>query len=74
MYHFDVYRLESTDEFIEFGGEEYFSNGICVIEWGNMIKSILPKDYMEINFTKDDLDLDIRNLEITMHGNFRNIL
>lgn len=34
IYHFDVYRLEDVDEFYAIGGEEYFSSGICIIEWG----------------------------------------
>lgn len=74
IYHFDVYRLESSDEFLEFGGEEYFTKGISVIEWGNIIKSVLPSNYLEINFTKDNDDLDIRYLNITAHGNFSVIL
>ena len=32
IYHFDVYRLEDSSEFYEIGGEEYFENGICLIE------------------------------------------
>ena len=40
IYHFDVYRLADVDEFYAMGGEEYFENGICLIEWGEMIESI----------------------------------
>ena len=36
------------------GGDEYFSNGICLIEWGEMIESILPKHYTKITFKKND--------------------
>ena len=35
------------------GGDEYFSNGICLIEWGEMIESILPKHYTKITFKKN---------------------
>lgn len=64
IYHFDVYRLENSDEFYAIGGEEYFSNGICIIEWGEMIKDTLPKDYIQITFSKDDLDENVRVLNV----------
>ena len=54
IYHFDVYRLADIDEFYAMGGEEYFENGICLIEWGEMIESILPDHYTKITFKKDD--------------------
>ena len=53
IYHFDVYRLEDSSEFYEIGGEEYFEKGICLIEWGELIKDALPKDYLEITFSKN---------------------
>lgn len=52
IYHFDVYRLEDIDEFYAMGGEEYFENGICIIEWGEQIEEILPKNYTKITFSK----------------------
>ena len=48
IYHFDVYRLADIDEFYAIGGEEYFSKGICIIEWGEIIEDILPKDTIRI--------------------------
>ncbi|HYW35553.1 MAG TPA: tRNA (adenosine(37)-N6)-threonylcarbamoyltransferase complex ATPase subunit type 1 TsaE [Balneolaceae bacterium] len=43
VYHFDCYRLESSREALEIGAEEYFyGEGVCVIEWPERIKSILP--------------------------------
>lgn len=65
IYHFDVYRLEDSSEFYEIGGEEYFENGICLIEWGELIKDALPKDYIHIVFKKDDNDETLRILEIS---------
>ena len=64
IYHFDVYRLEDSDEFYAMGGDEYFSNGICLIEWGEMIEDILPKPYTKIIFSKSDDDSDFRELKI----------
>lgn len=65
IYHFDVYRLEDTSEFYEIGGEEYFENGICLIEWGELIEDALPKDYIHIVFKKDEQNENVRILEIT---------
>mgnify|MGYP001625588891 FL=1 len=64
VYHFDVYRLEDSDEFYAMGGDEYFSKGICLIEWGEMIEDILPKPYIKIIFSKDEENSDYRKLEI----------
>ena len=64
IYHFDVYRLEDSDEFYAMGGDEYFSNGICLIEWGELIKDALPKNYIHISFSKDEKDDDKRRITI----------
>ncbi len=64
IYHFDVYRLEDSSEFYEIGGEEYFENGICLIEWGELIQDALPKEYLHITFSKDDTDENLRILNI----------
>jgi len=62
IYHFDVYRLSDSSEFLEIGGEEYFENGICLIEWGELIEDILPKKYIHITFEKDDENENIRRI------------
>ena len=64
IYHFDVYRLEDPDEFYAIGGEEYFEKGICLIEWGERIKDILPRPYTEIVFEKDLDNPDYRKLTL----------
>lgn len=64
IYHFDVYRLVDVDEFYAMGGDEYFSNGICLIEWGEMLESILPEHYIKITFNKSDDDVNYRELVI----------
>ena len=75
IFHFDVYRLEDVDEFYAIGGDEYFNSGISIIEWGELIKDALPKDYIEIVFHKDDNDENLRILDIYLHGNkYENII
>lgn len=64
IYHFDVYRLADIDEFYAIGGEEYFSEGICIIEWGEIIKEALPAHYIKIDIEKDKDNLDKRIITI----------
>lgn len=71
IYHFDVYRLEDIDEFYAIGGEEYFDKGICLIEWGEMIEEILPKDYLKIKFERSFENETIRKIIFEECGNFR---
>ena len=68
IYHFDVYRLESSDEFYAIGGEEYFSKGICIIEWGEIIEDALPPSYINITFDKDADDENRRIIKIDYIG------
>lgn len=54
LYHFDTYRIEDPDEMYEIGFNEYLdSGGICVIEWAELIKEILPEDAVKITIEKD---------------------
>lgn len=67
IYHFDVYRLEDVDEFYAIGGEEYFDKGVCIIEWGEMIKEALPERYLEIQFERDFENETKRKLLFNLH-------
>lgn len=68
LYHFDVYRLQSIEEFYAIGGEEYFDNGICIIEWGEMIQEALPNNYLQIEFTRNLENETLRTLTLTPFG------
>ncbi len=74
IYHFDVYRLSDTEEFYAIGGEEYFENGICIIEWGEIILDALPKDYIHITFEKSTDNENERLLKIETVGDKYNDL
>ena len=69
IYHFDVYRLNSIDEFYAIGGEEYFDNGICIVEWGEMILDALPPTYTQIQFERNLENPNTRFLKIENIGN-----
>ncbi len=64
IFHFDVYRLESEDEFYAIGGEEYFDKGICLIEWGEIIEEALPNKYIKISFNRNLVEENKREIII----------
>ena len=54
FYHFDVYRIGDVEEMEEIGYQDcFFGEGICLIEWANLIEEILPEHYKEITIEKD---------------------
>lgn len=49
IYHFDLYRLESVEEALDLGVEDYFDSGaLCLIEWPERIDDILPDDTVKV--------------------------
>lgn len=54
FYHFDVYRIGDVEEMDEIGYEDYiYGQGVCLIEWANLIEEILPPNHTEIVIEKD---------------------
>ncbi|MBR4732095.1 MAG: tRNA (adenosine(37)-N6)-threonylcarbamoyltransferase complex ATPase subunit type 1 TsaE [Lachnospiraceae bacterium] len=54
FYHFDVYRIGDVEEMDEIGYEDYFfGQGVCLIEWANLIEEILPESYVRVTIEKD---------------------
>lgn len=54
IYHFDLYRLESLDEALEIGVEDYFDSGaVCLIEWPERVADILPDDTVRVDITEE---------------------
>lgn len=66
FYHFDVYRIADVEEMDEIGYEDYFyGEGVCLIEWANLIEDILPDDVKVITIEKDlDKGFDYRKISI----------
>lgn len=66
LYHFDVYRIGDPEEMDEIGYEDYFyGNGLCMIEWANLIEEILPKTRHDISIEKDlEKGFDYRKITI----------
>ncbi|MGN0151992.1 MAG: tRNA (adenosine(37)-N6)-threonylcarbamoyltransferase complex ATPase subunit type 1 TsaE [Wujia sp.] len=54
FYHFDVYRIGSVDEMDEIGYYEFVDgDGVCLIEWAELIEDILPSGYYRVTIEKD---------------------
>jgi len=52
IYHFDLYRLESLDEAIDMGFEDYMDCGaVCLIEWPDIVDPMLPDDTIDLTIT-----------------------
>lgn len=67
FYHFDVYRIGDVEEMDEIGYEDYvYGQGVCLIEWANLIEEILPEKRKEITIEKDlEKGFDYRKITIT---------
>jgi tRNA threonylcarbamoyladenosine biosynthesis protein TsaE len=70
LYHFDVYRVAHVDEMFEIGFEEYLEgNGVVVIEWAELIKTVLPNECVWVNIKKKlDDGLNTRIIDIEFIG------
>ena len=66
FYHFDVYRIGDIEEMDEIGYEDYiFGNGMCMIEWANLIEEILPDKRYDVTIEKDlEQGFDYRRITI----------
>lgn len=55
IYHLDLYRLESLDDALDIGIEDYLDSGaLCLIEWPDRIADLLPDDTVNVNITVND--------------------
>lgn len=67
IYHFDAYRLAGEAEFAELGAHEYFAGqGVCLIEWADKVRGVLPGEYLEIRLYITGADS--RRIEMHAHG------
>ena len=66
FYHFDVYRIGDIEEMDEIGYEDYFyGDGLCMIEWANLIEEILPENRSEVTIEKDlERGFDYRRITV----------
>ena len=66
FYHFDVYRIGDVEEMEEIGYQDYFyGEGLCMIEWAQLIEEIIPENARHITIEKDlDKGFDHRRITI----------
>ena len=64
--HFDVYRIEDEDEMEEIGYEdEFYGDGVSLVEWAENIRGILPEDAVEVTIEKDlEKGFDYRRITV----------
>lgn len=70
FYHFDVYRIGDLEEMEEVGFEDcIYGEGLCLIEWANLIEEILPPAYTQVRIEKDlSRGFDYRKITLTRIG------
>lgn len=66
FYHFDVYRIGDIEEMDEIGYEDcFYGQGVCLVEWANLIEEIMPQETIWITIEKDlDKGFDYRKITI----------
>lgn len=68
LWHFDVYRIGDVEEMEEIGYEDcFYGDGVCLIEWSDLIKEILPEQVIRITIEKD-LNQGFDYRKITVEG------
>ena len=71
FYHFDVYRIGDISEMDEIGCEDFFyGEGVCVIEWADMIRELIPDTAVWIHMARDlSKGMDYRRIEMAQQDN-----
>ncbi len=66
FYHFDVYRIGDVEEMEEIGYEDcFYGNGVCLIEWAELIEEILPEKRTAVRIEKDlEKGFDYRKITV----------
>ena len=66
LHHFDVYRIGDVEEMEEIGYEDcFYGKGVCLIEWADLIREILPEKCIRIVIEKDLTEgFDYRKIKV----------
>ena len=73
LFHFDMYRLGSSDELFDIGWEDYLARGgICAVEWSENVEEALD-GALRITITKDSVDETVRTITIEGSARFANL-
>ena len=61
VYHLDLYRIHKEEELYDLGFEDYiYGDGVAIVEWPDKARSLMPDNYLDINFTGQGNRREIR--------------
>ena len=59
LFHFDMYRLGSSDELFDIGWDDYLArNGVCAVEWSEQAAGALPEDAILVDIARGEGEND----------------
>ena len=66
LFHFDMYRLGSSDELFDIGWEDYLTRGgVCAVEWSERVDDAMPADTLFVDIARTDEHEDWRTITVT---------
>ena len=66
LFHFDMYRLGSSDELYDIGWDDYLARGgVCAVEWSERVEDALPEDAVRIDIARDPESDGARIITVT---------
>ena len=66
LFHFDMYRLTSSDELFDIGWDDYLARGgVCAVEWSERVSDALPEDTIFVDIARTDEHEDWRTITVT---------
>lgn len=66
LFHFDMYRLGSSDELFDIGWDDYLARGgVCAVEWSERVSDALPDDTIYVNIARGEEDENTRTITVT---------
>ena len=66
LFHFDMYRLGSSDELFDIGWNDYLARGgVCAVEWSERVSDALPDDTIYVDIARGEEDENTRTITVT---------
>lgn len=70
IYHFDFYRVETDEELLDMGLDDYWDSGcLCLVEWPENARDFLPDDIVDVTIDVLPDDTRVINIELTDYEN-----
>ena len=66
LFHFDMYRLGSSEELYEIGWEDYLARGgVCAVEWSEIVADALEEPCIRVDIRQGETE---NQRKITVEG------